>query len=103
MATPAERAKAKQHHRHGRRHHQDPARVAVKRREAKLRAGGWRGGGGVQQGVTYGVSAYGWPGPVDVQGSHLNQEQFGDVTGVGGDASGGSGDGGTGGDAGGAT
>lgn len=80
MATPAERAKAKQHHRHGRRHHEDPEKVARDRRLDALRAGGWRGS------VTTAVSAYGMPsvsgvsnpptsGP-DLQTGHLNPDQF---------------------------
>ena len=85
MATPAERAKAKQHHRHGRRHHEDPAKVQRDRVTTALRAGGWRG---PVRGV---VSAYGFPSvnpttnpptsgpaPADLQGgtAHLNPDQF---------------------------
>lgn len=85
MATPAERAKAKQHHRHGRRHHEDPEKVARDRRTAALREGGWRGP------TTGVVSSYGFPSvsgvtnpptsgpaPADLQGStgHLNPDQF---------------------------
>lgn len=84
MATPAERAKAKQHHRHGRRHHEDPRKVARSRIEEQLRAGGWRGP------LTSYVSAYGMPptnntnppvsgpAPADMQGpsGHINPEQF---------------------------
>lgn len=79
MITPAERAEAKQHHRHGRRHHEDPRKVAKARVLAQLRAGGWRG-------ATTAVSAYGMPsnspttnppvsGP-DLQTGHLNPDQF---------------------------
>lgn len=75
MATPAERAEAKHHHRHGRRHHEDSAKVAHDRRLAELRAGGWR------RPVSYGVSSYNQqvatsPPPGDLQTGHLNPDQF---------------------------
>ena len=61
MATPAERAERKHAHRHGRRHHRDPRRVARER-------------------VRAGISAYGNITPSGVvvapQSGHLSPEQF---------------------------
>jgi hypothetical protein len=73
MATPAERAKAKQHHRHGRRHHEDPARVAEQHRRDVLRAGGWRGPLSAYGSTTTNTGA---TAPGDIQTGHLNPGQF---------------------------
>ena len=85
MLTPAERAKAKHEHRHGRRHHEDPAKVEKQRRAAALRASGWRGpvyGQGAYQGVLGQVMSTGTnppvsgPAPDSGVTAHLNPDQF---------------------------
>lgn len=73
MATPAERARAKQHHRHGRRHHEDPARVAEQHRRDVMRAGGWRGPVSAYGNTVANASAV---SPGDLQTGHLNPGQF---------------------------
>lgn len=75
--TPKERAHAKHAAKHGRRHHEDPRKVAHDRVLAQLRAGGYRGG----VGVSYGISAYSDPAvgavtSVTPQSGHLSPEQF---------------------------
>lgn len=78
MATPAERAKKKHEHRHGRKHHSDPRVVARHRVLAQMHSG-LHGGG-----VVYGVAAFNGntnpptsgPAPVLPQTGHLNADQF---------------------------
>lgn len=113
MATPAERAERKHHHRAGRHHHTNPDRIARERIAAQRRGAVGYAGSSYTNAPTSGPA----PGPMDVpdQSGHLNPEQFvgypggfstdvGNMTGVealaGAEGNGGAG--GTGGDAGGA-
>lgn len=77
MTTPKERAEKKHAHRHGRRYHEDPKKVARDRVLASLRAGGYRGGV-----AAYGIGAttnsnvpISGPAPPS-QSGHLNPDQF---------------------------
>lgn len=71
MVTPAERAKKKHEHRHGRKHHSDP-RVIARHRALKQQHSEMHGGG-----VGYGVSAYGSTSTSALpQSGHLNADQF---------------------------
>ena len=72
MATPKERAERKHAHRHGRRHHEDPKKVARERVLASLRAGGYRSGV-----AAYGIgAATNTNAPTSGPTGHLNPDQF---------------------------